>query len=199
LKLFLPNEQATKKLGAAFGRHSVNRVLIALSGQLGTGKTVFVKALARSLGIKDVVTSPTFVLMNEYTDARLPLYHIDLYRTQEASFTTASAKGSSNAATETQHIYDCRERTLNALDFLKAELQEVTRTPSVVVIEWAEFLDQPDQNKSKHFLSAYDHLTLELRYVDGHDSARIAEIAAIGENSADLLRKVMAYFEDAMI
>ena len=199
MKLFLPNEQATKNLGVAFGRHSENRVLIALSGNLGTGKTLFVKALAQGLGIKDVVTSPTFVLMNEYTDARLPLYHLDLYRMQETNPAAALATPSNNAVAESQFIYDCTKRVLNALDFLKAELQEVTRTPSVVVIEWAEYLDQPEQSESKHFLSAHDHLTLELRYVDGNDSARIAEIAAIGENSADLLRKVMANFEDAII
>jgi tRNA threonylcarbamoyladenosine biosynthesis protein TsaE len=54
--------------------------LIALQGDLGSGKTNFVKGLARGLGIKASVHSPTFILMNEYREGRLPLYHVDAYR-----------------------------------------------------------------------------------------------------------------------
>ncbi|MFW6152636.1 MAG: tRNA (adenosine(37)-N6)-threonylcarbamoyltransferase complex ATPase subunit type 1 TsaE [Verrucomicrobiota bacterium] len=53
--------------------------IIALHGNLGSGKTCFVKGLARALGINRPVTSPTFTLINEYP-AETPLYHIDLYR-----------------------------------------------------------------------------------------------------------------------
>jgi tRNA threonylcarbamoyladenosine biosynthesis protein TsaE len=54
-------------------------VCIALFGELGAGKTVFVKGLARGLGIKDVIKSPTFVLMRSYSGS-MNLHHIDLYR-----------------------------------------------------------------------------------------------------------------------
>jgi tRNA threonylcarbamoyladenosine biosynthesis protein TsaE len=54
-------------------------VCIALFGELGAGKTVFVKGLAKGLGIKDVIKSPTFVLMRSYS-GRMNLHHIDLYR-----------------------------------------------------------------------------------------------------------------------
>lgn len=59
--------------------------VIGLSGDLGAGKTQFVKGLARGLGIKQRVHSPTFALLNIYTGGRLPLFHLDLYRleTQE--------------------------------------------------------------------------------------------------------------------
>ena len=53
--------------------------VILLNGQLGAGKTAFTKCLAKSLGVKDTVTSPTFAFMKEYS-GRLPLYHFDLYR-----------------------------------------------------------------------------------------------------------------------
>jgi tRNA threonylcarbamoyladenosine biosynthesis protein TsaE len=54
--------------------------VFALSGVLGAGKTQLVKGLARGLGFRGPVTSPTFTLVNEYLGGRLPLYHIDLYR-----------------------------------------------------------------------------------------------------------------------
>jgi tRNA threonylcarbamoyladenosine biosynthesis protein TsaE len=57
-------------------------VCIALFGELGAGKTVFVKGLARGLGIKEVVSSPTFVLMHSYS-GRMKLHHIDLYRVKK--------------------------------------------------------------------------------------------------------------------
>jgi tRNA threonylcarbamoyladenosine biosynthesis protein TsaE len=54
--------------------------VIALSGDLGAGKTVLIKGIARGLGITQDVTSPTFTLVHEYTGGRLPLFHVDLYR-----------------------------------------------------------------------------------------------------------------------
>ena len=54
--------------------------VIALSGDLGAGKTALVKGIARGLGIAQDVTSPTFTLVHEYAGGRLPLFHVDLYR-----------------------------------------------------------------------------------------------------------------------
>ena len=67
----------------ALGRQVAQRLqggeILALTGELGAGKTVFVKGLAEGLGIKDVITSPTFVLVKTY-EGRLVLHHIDFYR-----------------------------------------------------------------------------------------------------------------------
>ena len=57
--------------------------IILLNGDLGAGKTTFTKGLAKALGISDVVTSPTFTFMKEYS-GRLNLYHFDMYRVEEA-------------------------------------------------------------------------------------------------------------------
>ena len=54
--------------------------VLALAGDLGTGKTQFVKGLVAGLGGNDEVTSPTFALIHEYTSGRLPVYHLDFYR-----------------------------------------------------------------------------------------------------------------------
>ena len=51
-----------------------------LEGDLGVGKTVFTKGMARGLGIEEPVTSPTFTILQEYESGRLPLYHFDVYR-----------------------------------------------------------------------------------------------------------------------
>lgn len=68
-------------MGRILGRHLDPGSLVALSGDLGTGKTEFIKGLAKGLGVQEGyhVSSPSFVLINEYP-GRIPLYHIDLYR-----------------------------------------------------------------------------------------------------------------------
>lgn len=55
-------------------------IVICLDGELGSGKTVFVKGLAKSLGITETITSPTFNLIKEYNSGEMPLYHMDVYR-----------------------------------------------------------------------------------------------------------------------
>lgn len=75
----------TKRLGESIGSLLLGGELIAIEGDLGSGKTVFVKGLALGLGIKDKdVSSPTFVFIHEYK-GRLTFYHVDLYRIDKAS------------------------------------------------------------------------------------------------------------------
>ena len=59
-------------------------MVICLDGELGSGKTVFVKGFAKSLGITENITSPTFNLIKEYESGELPLYHMDVYRLEDA-------------------------------------------------------------------------------------------------------------------
>ena len=58
-------------------------MVICLDGELGSGKTVFVKGFAKALGIEDNITSPTFNIIKEYMNGELPLYHMDVYRIDE--------------------------------------------------------------------------------------------------------------------
>ena len=75
----------TFNLGKQFGEQLAGGEILLLSGPLGAGKTVFVKGLASALGIDpEEVTSPSFTLVNPYS-ARLPLFHIDLYRLDEGA------------------------------------------------------------------------------------------------------------------
>jgi len=58
--------------------------VVALTGQLGAGKTTLIQGIARGIGVKDYVTSPTFILINEY-EGRIPFFHVDLYRLNDVS------------------------------------------------------------------------------------------------------------------
>lgn len=96
-------------LGERWGREAVPGWILALSGDLGAGKTQLVKGLARGLGISARVQSPTFALVNEYRGGRLTLHHLDLYRLETPAAVVA------------------------------AGLEEFLRgTAGVVVVEWAE-------------------------------------------------------------
>lgn len=70
----------TEEFGAQFACELKSGDVVALEGQLGSGKTHLVKGIARGLGITTEVTSPTFTLLHEYEGGRLPLYHFDFYR-----------------------------------------------------------------------------------------------------------------------
>lgn len=100
----------TEALGEQFGRKAKCGLVIGLNGDLGAGKTQFVKGLARGLGISARVHSSTFTLVNEYGGGRLKLYHLDLYR------------------------LETREQILSA------GVGEFLQPEGVSVIEWAERL-----------------------------------------------------------
>ncbi len=74
------DESDTIKLAENIESEKFPGMVICLNGELGSGKTVFVKAFANSLGITEQVTSPTFNIIKEYPNGELPLYHMDVYR-----------------------------------------------------------------------------------------------------------------------
>jgi tRNA threonylcarbamoyladenosine biosynthesis protein TsaE len=98
----------TEALGEDLGRAVRPGWVIALSGELGAGKTQFVKGLARGLGVSTRVHSPTFTIVAEYGGGRLRLFHLDLYRL------------------ETRR------------QILSAGIEEYLQSDGVAVIEWAE-------------------------------------------------------------
>jgi tRNA threonylcarbamoyladenosine biosynthesis protein TsaE len=98
----------TEALGEKFGRAAQSGIVFALSGDLGAGKTQFVKGIARGLGISARVHSPTFTLVNEYGGGRLKLFHLDLYRLETPA------------------------------QILSAGIEEFLSPDGVAVIEWAE-------------------------------------------------------------
>ena len=101
----------TESLGESWGREAQSGLVIALSGDLGAGKTQLVRGFARGLGVTTRVHSPTFTLVNEYNGGRLKLFHLDLYRLETP-----------------EQIHS-------------AGIEEFLQPDGVAVIEWAERME----------------------------------------------------------
>lgn len=112
----LPNAAATQRFGAQLGQVLPAGSVLLLQGNLGAGKTTFVQGLAQGLGILDAVVSPTFILLAEYPEGRVPLYHFDLYRLE----TPAAVAGLQ----------------------VESYWQGMEVEPGIVAIEWAERLPE---------------------------------------------------------
>ncbi len=76
----IKNEKETENFGRRLGESLSAGDVVAMVGDLGTGKTTLTAYIARGLGIKETVSSPTFTIIKEYNSGRLPLYHFDVYR-----------------------------------------------------------------------------------------------------------------------
>ena len=105
------NLDDTKDLAIKFTKLIENEgCFISLYGEIGAGKTAFVKLVAEAIGITEKVTSPSFVILNEYHSANIPVYHFDLYRLEN-------------------------EGVKSILD----ELREYSEGRQITFVEWAEF------------------------------------------------------------
>ena len=72
--------EETEQIGETLAKTLQPGTILAYRGDLGAGKTAFTRGLARGLGCKELVTSPTYTIVNEYLGGRLPLFHFDMYR-----------------------------------------------------------------------------------------------------------------------
>lgn len=84
MKIITNNENETKNLARKLAVLLKPSMTILLEGQLGAGKTTFTKGIAEGLKIHRIIKSPTYTIIKEYTDGSLPLYHMDLYRLEDA-------------------------------------------------------------------------------------------------------------------
>ncbi len=100
----------TKILAKDFSKLVANGCFVNLYGEIGAGKTAFVKLTADALGVKEKITSPSFVILNEYHSGIIPVYHFDLYRLEDEGVKT---------------IID--------------ELREYSEGRKLTFVEWAEF------------------------------------------------------------
>ena len=125
--LSIRNEEETR----AFGHQLADRLepgsVVALIGDLGTGKTTLSKYIAEGLGITEVVTSPTFTIVQEYHSGRLPLYHFDVYRIGDMS--------------DMEELgYECDSDRLDYFEELGYE--EYFFGDGVSLVEWADIIQE---------------------------------------------------------
>ena len=111
--ILLADQFATKKLGRQLAEQLTPNSVLLLRGNLGAGKTTLIQGLGEALNITEPIVSPTFTLINEYTEGRIPLYHIDLYRLQPE---------------EIKHLY------------LENYWEGIEVEPGITAIEWSELL-----------------------------------------------------------
>ena len=105
------NLDDTNLLASKFAKQFENcGAFVCLYGDIGAGKTAFTKQVAKYLEVKEKVTSPSFVILNEYHSASIPVYHFDLYRLEHAGIST-----------------------------ITDELREYSEGKKITFVEWAEF------------------------------------------------------------
>lgn len=80
IQIVSKSEQNTIEVAEKFGKSLFSPCVVALSGDLGAGKTTFSKGVAKGMGVRESITSPTYTLLNEYQGKKDKLYHFDLYR-----------------------------------------------------------------------------------------------------------------------
>ncbi|MDD6160465.1 MAG: tRNA (adenosine(37)-N6)-threonylcarbamoyltransferase complex ATPase subunit type 1 TsaE [Oscillospiraceae bacterium] len=84
MKLISRSPEETRAIAGRLADALHGGEVVAFTGDLGAGKTAFVSGMAKALGVEDRVTSPTFTIVNEYEGGRLPLFHFDMYRLEDA-------------------------------------------------------------------------------------------------------------------
>ena len=108
----LKTPQETEALGIELAKELQPGAVIALTGDLGAGKTHLTKAIAKGLGITETLTSPTFTIVCEYDSGRLPLYHFDVYRINDTD------------------------------ELFEIGFEEYLHRGGVCIIEWADLLEE---------------------------------------------------------
>lgn len=187
--------------------HAVGEgAIIALSGTLGAGKTTLVKAVGKGLGVAEVISSPTFTMLNEYHSGRLSLFHLDLYRAGETGETI--------------------DLSMLALE-LDEVLDEVIEPSALVMIEWPLYFLVDGES----YLADKDYLEISLDLVkqenllpvvrgsqegatekvlqetyeaenpikDGVGEARIANLVGHGPQSSQVIRRLQSALPDMVI
>ncbi|MBL0389349.1 tRNA (adenosine(37)-N6)-threonylcarbamoyltransferase complex ATPase subunit type 1 TsaE [Tumebacillus sp. ITR2] len=143
------SSEETQALAKRLGERVQPGDVLCLSGDLGAGKTTFTQGLARGLGVEEPVSSPTFTIIKEYDDGRIPLYHMDIYRLGDA-------------AVHEDLGYD---------EYFYGE--------GVSVIEWSEFLEDliPEDRLLVHItLAEGDGRHLQMTATGPRSSARLKEL-----------------------
>lgn len=138
---FITNSPAeTENLGLALGKLLPAGTVLAYRGDLGAGKTAFTRGLARGLGCSELVTSPTYTIVNEYLGGRLPLFHFDMYRLRSSEdlwdigWEDYLERGGVCAVEWSENVADALE------DALTITIEKLGETSRRITLEGGDFL-----------------------------------------------------------
>ena len=138
---FITNSPAeTENLGLALGKLLPAGTVLAYRGDLGAGKTAFTRGLARGLGCNELVTSPTYTIVNEYLGGRLPLFHFDMYRLRSSEdlwdigWEDYLERGGVCAVEWSENVADALE------DALTITIEKLGETARRITLEGGDFL-----------------------------------------------------------
>ncbi|MBX9670669.1 MAG: tRNA (adenosine(37)-N6)-threonylcarbamoyltransferase complex ATPase subunit type 1 TsaE [Candidatus Obscuribacterales bacterium] len=168
LQIVVRTREETASLGRDLALAFESGAIVALRGNLGAGKTTLVQAVGKALGIKEVIASPTFTMMNEYHSGRLPVYHFDFYRVMEM----------------------CEREGELSLDLIASEFDEISESRrALVFIEWPQYFLVDGSN----YLNGIDHLEIQLRPDNSEkadEECRFVTMSAVGATSIQLLNDI---------
>lgn len=145
------NLNDTKKMALLFAESIPDDGLfVTLTGDIGAGKTQFIRCVLEYLDVRDKITSPSFVILNEYKTSKFPVYHFDLYRLEE--------KG---------------------LKSVISELREYSKTGMLTFIEWAEFAHDEIPCDALRINVEYDDNDIDIRNFEffGNDSSFLSNFS----------------------
>ncbi len=133
--------QETESLGAALGKILPPGTVLAYEGDLGAGKTAFTRGLAQGLGCTDMVTSPTYTIVNEYLSGRIPLFHFDMYRLGSAEdlwdigWEDYLDRGGICAVEWSENVADALEAPVRIrIEKLDGDCRRITITPDIPIV-----------------------------------------------------------------
>ena len=138
MKFKVQTLEDTKYLAINFAK-SINEkgLFVTLTGDIGAGKTQFIRYVLEYFEVKEKITSPSFVILNEYKTNKFPIYHFDLYRLEE--------KG---------------------LKSIISELREYSKDNTLTFIEWAEFAHDEIPNNALRINVQYDEENIDIRWFE---------------------------------
>ena len=143
MKIKCESLEDTKNLALSFARAiDKNGLFVTLTGDIGAGKTQFIRYVLEYFNVKDKVTSPSFVILNQYKSDNFPIYHFDLYRLEEKGI---------------KSVVD--------------ELREYSKTGVLTFVEWAEFAHNEIPENSFKINVYYDENDTNIRYFDFSNNA----------------------------
>ena len=171
----------TKRFGLELAHAVGNGAIIALSGTLGAGKTTLVKAVGSGLGVTEVISSPTFTMLNEYHSGRLSLFHLDLYRAGETGETIDLSMLALELDEVLDELHDVTPGSLSRS--LPAGVSAgLSNPPALVMIEWPQYF----LVEGESYLSDKDYLEISLDLVKQGDL-----LCSVGGSQEGAVEKVL--------